>query len=94
MKNMKIEVSHGEIDYEFLVTAQKYNKYINSVTPTNKIQPAINFLMSVVKKEQCDQLKQLLELPGAALHLVGAIIEDYQPEFNFTVKKSSVEQEE
>ncbi|SGY86821.1 Putative phage gene [Moritella viscosa] len=43
--------------------------------------------MTVVDNECKSTLKEMLALPGAALHLVGSVVEEYQPEFNITVKK-------
>lgn len=85
----QINIDVGTAEFTFNVTLPLYNKYLNSITPSNKIQPATNFLMSTVEPEQSKDLKALLTQPGAALHLAAAVVEDYQPEFNFTVKKSS-----
>ena len=37
-------------------------------------------------------LKDILQQPGAAMYIVSAIVDEYQPEFNITVKKSNSEQ--
>ena len=91
MQTKKIVIETGEQEFTFNVTGQAYNKYINSTTPTNKIQPATNFLLDTVENEQKKELKALLQQPGAALFMLGTLIEDYQPEFNFSVKKSKRE---
>ena len=91
MQNKQIVIDTGEQEFTFNVTGQAYNKYINSTTPTNKIQPATNFLLAAVEDEQKKALKTLLQQPGAALFMLGTLIEDYQPEFNFSVKKSKSE---
>lgn len=83
-----IIIDAGTTEFKFSVDTQSYNKYINSITPNNKVQPATNFLMSTVDESQVKELKELLQQPGAALHLAATVVEDYQPEFNFTVKKS------
>ncbi len=83
-----ITIDTGATEFNFNVNTQSYNKYINSITPNNKVQPATNFLMATVDEAQVKELKGLLQEPGAALHLASAIVEDFQPEFNFTVKKS------
>lgn len=85
----KIELEVNDIDLTFHVNVTAYNKYQNSTTMVNKIQPATNFLMSVVDDNDKKALKEMLLQPAAALHIVGAIVEEYQPEFNITVKKSS-----
>ena len=88
----KIELEVNDIDLTFNVNVTAYNKYQNSTTMVNKIQPATNFLMNVVDENDKKALKELLLQPAAALFIVGAIVEEYQPEFNITVKKSNSEQ--
>lgn len=84
----QIIIDAGTTEFKFNVDTPSYNKYINSVTANNKVQPATNFLMSTVEESQVKELKDLMQQPGAALHLAAAVVEDFQPEFNFTVKKS------
>lgn len=89
----KIVLDVNDVELKFNVNVAAYNKYQNSTTMVNKIQPATNFLMSVVDDSDKKALKELLQQPAAALHVVGAIVEEYQPEFNITVKKSNSEQQ-
>ena len=89
----KIELDVNGVDLAFNVNVTAYNKYQNSTTMVNKIQPATNFLMSVVEDSDKKALKEMLLQPAAALFIVGAIVEEYQPEFNITVKKSNSGQE-
>ncbi|ENN96910.1 MULTISPECIES: putative phage tail assembly chaperone [Pseudoalteromonas] len=88
-KKITLETPVGDITFN--VNASDYNKYINSTQPNNKVQPATNFVLNTVVQEDAKKLKELVQQPGAALFLVGAIVEEYQPEFNFTVKKSKTE---
>jgi len=90
--NQKIVLDVNGVELTFNVNVTAYNKYQNSTTMVNKIQPATNFLMSVVDDGDKKALKELLLQPAAALFVVGAIVEEYQPEFNITVKKSNSEQ--
>ena len=82
-----LDVNGVELVFNVNVTA--YNKYQNSTNMVNKIQPATNFLLAVVDDESKSELKKVIQQPGAALHIVSAVIEEYQPEFNITVKKSN-----
>lgn len=88
-RHITLETPVGEITFN--VNGADYNKYINSTQPNNKVQPATNFLLNTVVEADAKKLKELVQQPGAALFLVGAIVEEYQPEFNFTVKKSKAE---
>ncbi|EDM65079.1 putative phage gene [Moritella sp. PE36] len=83
----KIILEVNDIELSFNVNVTAYNKFLNQSNQVNKIQPATNFLMTVVDSECKAALKEMLALPGAALHLVGSVVEEYQPEFNITVKK-------
>ena len=83
----KIILEVNDIELSFNVNVTAYNKFLKQSNQVNKIQPATNFLMTVVDSECKAALKEMLALPGAALHLVGSVVEEYQPEFNITVKK-------
>ncbi|MBD1582799.1 putative phage tail assembly chaperone [Pseudoalteromonas sp. S16_S37] len=88
MSNQVIVIESDDKEFTFNVTTQAYNKYLNSASPNNKIQPATNFLMGTVKDEQKQELKTFLKLPGASLLMAGIVVDEYQPEFNLSVKKS------
>ncbi|ENN97610.1 MULTISPECIES: putative phage tail assembly chaperone [Pseudoalteromonas] len=88
-KKITLETPVGDITFN--VNAADYNKYINATQPNNKVQPATNFVLNTVVESDAKKVQELVKQPGAALFLVGAIVEEYQPEFNFTVKKSKAE---
>ncbi|PAJ72263.1 hypothetical protein CJF42_22170 [Pseudoalteromonas sp. NBT06-2] len=85
----KIELEVGDQEFEFNVNLTAYNKFLNGSSQGVKTQGAHNFLMAVVSDKHKTALKAFLQQPGAPLHLVGAVIEEYQPEFNISVKKSN-----
>ena len=64
----------------FNVTPELYHKYIDEVQMTKKVAPAHNFLMRAVAKEDKDALRKILDLPGAAVQIVGQVIEEYAPD--------------
>ncbi len=84
-KVITLEVNGKEL--QFNVTTAAYNKYLNSLTATNKVQPSHNFCMATVTDESKEALKEFLSQPGAAVTIAGYVVEDYQPEFEITVKK-------
>jgi len=90
--NQKIELDVNDVELVFNVNVTAYNKYQNSLSLVNKVQPATNFLMAVVDDTSKADLKKMIKQPGAAIHIASAIVDEYQPEFNITVKKSSSEQ--
>lgn len=88
----KIELDVNGDELKFNVNVAAYNKFQNASTLVNKIQPATNFLMNVVDDSDKKKLKEILQQPGAAMYIVSAVVDEYQPEFNITVKKSNSEQ--
>lgn len=83
----KITLTVNDADYHFTVTLDAYNKYTNDVTPFSKVAPARNFLMRTVDAESKDALREIVDLPGVALQIVGAILDEYMPDVNITVGK-------
>jgi len=83
----KITLEVNDAEFVFNVNAAAYNKFLNTSSQGVKIQGATNFLMDVVDDTNRKDLKDLLKKPGAAHNVVGAVVEQYQPEFNITVKK-------
>jgi len=90
--NQRIVLDVNDVELKFDVNVAAYNKFQNTSTMVNKIQPATNFLMNVVDDSDKKTLKDILQQPGAAMYIVSAIVDEYQPEFNITVKKSNSEQ--
>ena len=81
---IKLVVAGKDIVFAPNVTA--YNKYINYVTMSNKIAPAHNFLLRIVTPETKEALEDILKRPGAALQVVGKVLDEYTPELEITVK--------
>jgi hypothetical protein len=79
-------------DFDFVMDAALMTKYINSLTPANKVAPAHNLLMTSVNQEQKASLKPLLANPMTAIQIAGALIEEYSPTVEVTVKKRSATQ--
>lgn len=84
-----IEMSIGATDFSFTLTAQDVTKYFNAMTPTNKVSPAHNLLTGTVKAEQKDALRPLLANPVSTMQIAGALLEEYAPDVEITVKKPS-----
>ena len=86
----KIELSISDQNFTFLVSRESYNKYINSVGPTNKVAPSHNFLISTVVDEDCERLKALIENnPGSEILITAEVLSVYMPDLNIVAKKSS-----
>ncbi|WP_419787314.1 putative phage tail assembly chaperone [Pseudodesulfovibrio sp.] len=76
-------------DITFTVGVDEYNRFVNEMQPKNKVAPAHNFLMRTVDDASKDDLRALLALPGASLDIVGSLVEEYVPDLNIMVGKSS-----
>jgi hypothetical protein len=89
-KKIKLDVEGTEMVFNANVTA--YNKFINDSTPKDKIKPAFNFLTTIVEPSSRKAVIEFIKQPGATMFLAGAVVEEYQPDFDITVKKSNSEQ--
>jgi len=84
-KKITLEVKGKELVFNANVTA--YNKYINDSTPKDKVKPAFNFLSTIVAPESRNDALEFMKKPGATMFLLGAVVEEYQEDFDITVKK-------
>lgn len=93
-----IEVTIGEMDFEFKVTDKAYNKFVDSMSKGKAVTPAYQLLSDTVKNEQHAALKSVLlndeSQPKASLvmDVVGLITEEFTSDLPAVVKlrKSSV----
>lgn len=87
--NRDITLEVGEQDFTFAMTPQDVTKYFNGITQANKVAPANNLLMGTIKQEQKATLKPLLGNPMFTMNLADALLQEYSPDVDITVKKSS-----
>ncbi|TCP73573.1 tail assembly chaperone [Pseudomonas putida] len=85
----EITLEVGDQEFDFTVDPALMTKYINSMTQSNKVAPSHNLLMSAVNQEQKATLKPLLVNPVTAIQIAGALMEEYSPTIEVTVKKRS-----
>ena len=85
----EITLTVGAAEFAFTLTAQDVTKYFNALTATNKVAPGHNLLTSTVLPEQKDALRPLLLNPVMTMQLAGALLEEYTPDVEITVKKPS-----
>ncbi|EPR43140.1 Protein of unknown function DUF2765 [Desulfovibrio sp. X2] len=67
-------------DVAFDVDTPTYDAYLNALQPTNKTGPARNFLMRTVCAESRDDIKAILELPGAGVQIAAKLLEEFTPD--------------
>jgi hypothetical protein len=87
--NRDITLEIGDREFTFHLTPQDVTKYFNATTQSNKVAPANNLLVSTVKQEERASLKPLLANPVTVMELAGALLEEYSPDIDIIVKKSS-----
>lgn len=87
----EITLQIGETDFTFAVTPADVTKYFNTVTQNNKVAPSHNLLTTTVKQEQLATLRPMLANPVLAMKVAGALLEEYAPDIEVTVKKPSPE---
>ena len=85
----EITLTVGDNEFAFALDSADVTKYFNSVTQTSKVAPAANLLSNTVHQEQRATLKPLLKNPVLVLQLAGALLEEYAPDVEITVKKPS-----
>ncbi|NWD24868.1 hypothetical protein HX864_16470 [Pseudomonas yamanorum] len=85
----EITLEVGDKEFTFELTPQDVTKYFNAVTQANKVAPANNLLVTTVKQEERATLKPMLGNPVFVMQLAGALLEEYSPDIEITVKKPS-----
>lgn len=85
----EITLQIGENDFTFAITPADVTKYFNTVTQNNKVAPSHNLLTTTVKQEQLATLRPQLANPVLAMKVAGALLEEYAPDVEVTVKKPS-----
>ena len=85
----EITLEVGDKEFTFSMTPQDVTKYFNSTTNNNKVAPANNLLMTTVKQDEKASLKPFLANPVTVMELAGALLEEYSPDIDVIVKKSS-----
>lgn len=69
----------------FNVTPEAYNKYIDEIQSHKKVGPTRNLLMRTITAESKEDLKSLVDLPGAAMHIASSLVEEYAPDLEIRV---------
>ncbi|WP_433736421.1 putative phage tail assembly chaperone [Pseudomonas putida] len=87
----EITLEVGDKEFTFALTPVDVSKYFNHLTQSNKVAPANNLLTQTVLQEQLASLRPLLANPVVTLQLAGALLEEYTPDIEITVKKRSPE---
>lgn len=82
-----VTINVGGVDFVFNRDDAAYDAMINEVDSGNKLTPIKEYLLTIVAREQKDDLLQIIHLPGLALQVVGKVNAELVPELNLKVKK-------
>lgn len=85
----EITLQIGDKEFTFTLSPQDVTKYFNAVTPNNKVAPSNNLLTGTVQPDQLPALRPLLVNPVLTMQVAGALLEEYAPDVEVTVKKPS-----
>lgn len=87
MAEKKVTLSIGGTEFNFKVTTQDFNNYVNRITAESKVAPSVNFLRAcLLDREKKETLNDLIDR-GYALDIAGKLMEEYRPELEIEVKK-------
>lgn len=84
-----IALEIGDKEFTFNLTPADVTKYFNAITQNNKVAPSNNLLTTTVETEQLATLRPLLANPMLTMKVAGALLEEYAPDVEVTVKKRS-----
>lgn len=84
---LTIKVRGEAQEVRFAPTLERYNKYVNDISMSDKVVPATKYLKGVVVAEDKEKLDMLLQFPSVAITLVGELNEEYTGDIEVEVKK-------
>ncbi|HDV4106847.1 TPA: hypothetical protein RH941_000516 [Pseudomonas aeruginosa] len=76
-------------EFTFALSPADVTRYFNGLNPNNKVAPSNNLLTSTVQQDQLAALRPYLVNPMTVMKLAGALLEEYAPDVEVTVKKRS-----
>lgn len=71
--------------FVFEPTLDIYNKFIDEMQPHKKVAANRNLLVRSVHPDSKEALKAFLDLPGAAVQIAHALVEEYAPDIDVVV---------
>lgn len=89
MKSKEITLQVGQQDLTFNVSLEAYNQCINTLQPNNKVAPMHNFLVNVAKDEKTRKAVNQIYEDALTSEVFGALVNEFKPSVEITVKKSS-----
>lgn len=90
METQNISVNINNEQLEFAIGISEYNALVNELsTHKSKVSAFKNFLTRTVTSEYQETLKKYLNMPSAPLQIGGFLLEEYTPELEISLGKST-----
>jgi hypothetical protein len=87
MAEKKIMLAIGKDEIEFNVTTEEFNRYVNEITPSDKVSPSRRLLRrTIVNPEQKELLDTFCDR-GLTVQMATKLIGEFQGEVEIEVKK-------
>lgn len=81
-----VVINIAGVEFTFNKDTVAYDSMINEIDSGNKITPIKDYLLAIVDRAQRDELLTIINLPGLALKVAGAVNKVLVPEIEITVK--------
>lgn len=81
-----VTVNVEGVEFTFLRDNSAYDQMMNDITTDNKVTPIKDYLLTIVAREQKDDLLEIINVPGLAGALAGKVNDVLVPKINITVK--------
>ncbi|THA15647.1 putative phage tail assembly chaperone [Rodentibacter pneumotropicus] len=81
-----VTVNVEGVDFTFIRDNSAYDQMMNDITTDNKVTPIKDYLLTIVAREQREDLLEIINVPGLAGTLAGKVNEVLVPKINITVK--------
>ena len=88
MNTKTIEILMGDKELTFNVALEDYNRCVNALQTDNKVSPMHNFLTVVSANDTTKEAVKEAYQNALTSDLFGAVIKEYKPDVEITVKKS------
>ncbi|OOF81706.1 putative phage tail assembly chaperone [Rodentibacter caecimuris] len=81
-----VTVNIEGVEFTFMRDNSAYDQMMNDITTDNKVTPIKDYLLTIVAREQKEDLLEIINVPGLAGLLAGKVNEVLVPKINITVK--------
>lgn len=90
MNEQKIVLEVNNVDMNFLVTREIFDKYSDEMGMNDKVAPSNQFLARSVEKDSKKDLMEFLKTtPGGEIELAGVLATEFKPDTSIVVKPRS-----